>query len=197
MFWTTLLSASLGGVISFIVWIFTNRCNLFLPQIGISMNIVKRDKSIYEIKIINLSHRRAVHDVAIYAMYKFASGNHYESKLGHIALLKRTPKNKDCYQIDDYSPYELKLRVDAPKRSESKAPITLTDFFQERSGEGQGYLDVVVVSYDSLFSSARQVKTMRYTLESIVENAFFEKGSIVPQKFPDDNGLLIHNDNYN
>lgn len=192
-----LFSAFFGGIVSFAVWVFTNRCSLFLPQIGISPNIVKRQNSTYEIKIINLSHKRAVHDVAIYAMYKYASGNHYESKLGHIALLKKTPKNTDCYQKDEYSPFELKLLVEPPKRAESKTAITLNDFFQERTEKGRGYLDVVVVCYDSLFSSARQVKTMRYTLESIVNNAYFEMGSIIPKELPDNNGILIHDDHYN
>lgn len=197
-FCSHLLSAFLGGIVSFLIWVSTNRCSFFLPQIGISSKIVKRQNSPYEIKIINLSHTREVHDVAIYAMYKYASGNHYESKLGHIALLKETPKDRDCYQKDEFSPFELKLWVDPPKRAETQSQITLKEFFQEKTGNGtKGYLDVVVVCYDSLFSSARQVKTMRYTLDSIVNNAYFEPGSIIPKELPDNNGILIHNDHYN
>lgn len=193
-----LSSAILGGLVSFAVWILTNRCRPFLPQIGISENIVKRQNSKYEIKILNLSHKRDIHDIAIYTMFKYAKGNHYENKLRHIALLKKLPKSKEDYQKDEYSPFELKLWVESPKRADSKPQISLTDFFKEKTENGaRGYLDVVVVCYDSLFGSARQVKTMRYTLDSIVYNAYFEPGSLVPVKLPEDNGVLLYNDNYN
>lgn len=128
-------------------------------------------------------------------MYKYASGNYYERKLGHIALLKKLPQKINNNLEDALSPFELTLWITPPRRKESEEKITLKDFFSPKESNGtRGYVDLVVVCYDGFFSSARRVKTIRYTMDSIVYNAFFEKGSIIPTQLPISNNALMHND---
>ena len=191
-FLSYLCSTILGGLMSFAIWLITSRCKYFVPQLEISSKIVKRKDSPFEIKILNKSHHRAIYDVSIYAMYQFASKNYYESKLGHIALLKKSPKRIKSDEYDtnmQTTPFELKLIIHAPKRKETEPEINLEEFLCMKSETGnKGYVDVVIVCYDSYFGSARRVKTIRYTSDSIMYNAYFESGSVIPKLEPTNDG---------
>lgn len=230
---TQLISAILGGIISFIIWIITNTCSWFIPQIGISNSIAKRNGTQHEIKIINLSRLKGIHDITVYAMYHFASDNDYERQIVHIGYLKKLPK-KIFYSNSKYAPFEFIIKLPPPAlidkmdihnkqslyskpssndnthkgnippkkgkaelgtKANAKTSYTLNDFFNGLNGSGKAYIDIVIVCYDTIFGTSRTVKTMRYFKDAIMQDTYFEKGSITAKPIPNNNGKLIYHSN--
>ena len=126
-----ILNPILAIIASIVAWLVSVK--MFKPEIGISTEIVTKDKKeaenkMFKFKIQNQSRRREVYDISVYATYCFASKNYYSTRIRHLPVLKINPYvEQEKTTPDDMEPYEMKINILGPQ-TKGNTQQSLEDF---------------------------------------------------------------------
>lgn len=190
-----ILSSIVAIITSTIAWLVSVK--LFKPQIGISTEIVTKDKKeaenkIFKFKIQNQSPRREIYDISIYATYCFASKNYYSTRIRHLPVLKVNPCVEPEDTTPDMEPYEMKISILGPQ-TKGNTQQSLEDFFDNisDSGDSKPYIDIEIVAYDKFSGSVKYAYSQRYYKENIKYEHVFKDGELKSSDIADRSGHAV------
>lgn len=184
----TVLGFITGILISVIAWWIINA--LFAPRILFSKKIAKTQRGHFQVAIQNSSRWRDVCDIYAYIRFRFASGNYYSAKLGHVLLLeKQTGK----------SPYSFKqsprissiiLEIDGYKDADGKLH-SIDDFFEVGGKNEDSFIEIFILGRDVFNTSSKKLVKARYFHKDISYNSCIKKGTVEVVEISENYGVQI------
>lgn len=170
---------------SVIAWLLSVK--IFKPQMGISREIVTKEKKetenkTFNFKIQNQSFKREIYDISVYATYCFASKNYYSTRVRHLPILK----------VKASEPYEMKIDILGPQNRDG-AQQSLEDFFDNVSNSGNStpHVDIEIVAYDKFSGSVKYAYSQRYYKCNIKYEHVFRDGELESSNISDQSGHAI------